>query len=77
MDMLWEARATYQGDTIEYIVLTNTDDIKDALAEARKEAYRVFEFQVPETGSATMDQVLANERGSRPAVTVRKHPAFI
>jgi hypothetical protein len=63
--MIWVVKATYEGDEVEFSLPTEKDDLKVALAEARKEACRIFEL----TG--------IEHRKDEPRVFVKKHPAVL
>lgn len=40
--MIWTVKASYKGDTVEFTLVTDKDDLKEALVEARAEAERIF-----------------------------------
>lgn len=63
--MIWVAKATYQGNEVEFTCVTDKDDLKDALAEAHKEANRVFGM----TGIESPQD--------EPKVKVKKHPQVL
>ena len=65
--MLWVIKATYQGDVIEFPLITDKDDLMVALKEARAEACRIFQwvstpYDKPEAG---------------PTVHIKKNPTVL
>lgn len=54
----YEVKARRFGNEVKFIVEVEKEDIKDALAEALKEAYRIFDY--------------GEGQGERPIVSVKR-----
>ena len=63
--MLWVVKASYEGDEVEFTLVTDKDDLQVALNEARVEACRIFGMNGIE---------LSKEE---PRVKVKKHPNVV
>jgi len=50
MDMPWVVEATYEGDRVDFLIFTDSDDLAKALPVARAEAHRIFAIPLDKPG---------------------------